>query len=226
MHTHGSAGLSCLDSYAWRRICSSFGSASNDISSALAAVGRRLCSSFVNPDSISALVAYRLIPLNKCPGVRPIGVGEVPRRIIAKAILHTFGKDIEESLQVRTGQACGCEAAVHAMRSIFQDSNTEGCLLVDASNTFNRKAALHNISILCPPLSLILINTYRAPVRMIVVGSGEILSTEGTTQGDPLAMAMYAVAILPLIHKLRKNLPDVKQVCYADDAKVQGRVKS
>ena len=229
MHTHGSAGPSCLDSYAWRRICFSFGSASNDICSALAAVGRRLCSSFMNPDSISALVACRLIPLNKCPGVRPNGVGEVPRRIIAKAILHTVGKDIEEaaaSLQVRTGQDCGCEAAVHAMRSIFQDSNTEGCLLVDASNAFNRKAALHNISILCPQLSPILINTYRAPVRMIVVGSGEILSTEGTTQGDPLAMAMYAVAILPLIHKLRKNLPDVKQVCYADDVKVQGHVKN
>ena len=55
-------------------------------------------------------------------------------------------------------------------------------------------------------------------MRMIVVGSGEISSTEGTTQGDPLAMAMYALAIVPLIHKLRNNSPDVRQVWYADDA--------
>ena len=55
-------------------------------------------------------------------------------------------------------------------------------------------------------------------MRMIVVGSGEISSTEGTTQGDPLAMAMYAFAIVPLIHKLRNNSPDVRQVWYADDA--------
>ena len=123
-------------------------------------------------------------------------------------------------LQVCAGQDGGYEAAVHAMQSIFQDDNTEGCLLVNAFNAFNtlnRKAALHNISIHCPPLSQILINTYSALVRMIVVGSGEIASTEGTTQGDPLAMAMYAVAIVPLIHKLRSNSPDVKQVWFADN---------
>ena len=156
--------------------------------------------------------------------MRPIGVGEVPRRIIAKAILRTIGKDIEEAagpLQVCAGQDGGCEAAVHAMRAIFQDADTEGCLLVDASNAFNslnRRAALHNVCVLCPPLSPVLINTYRDPVRMIVAGSGEISSTEGTTQGDPLAMAMYALATVPLIHLLSNNSPDVKQAWYADDA--------
>ena len=40
----------------------------------------------------------------------------------------------------------------------------KGCLLVDASNAFNslnRRAALHNVSVLCPPLSPVVINTYR-----------------------------------------------------------------
>ena len=55
-------------------------------------------------------------------------------------------------------------------------------------------------------------------MRMIVAGSGEISSTEGTTQGDPLAMAMYALATVPLIHLLSNNSPDVKQAWYADDA--------
>ena len=224
MNTQGSAGLSGLDSFAWRRLCSSFGSASHDLCAALAAVGRRLCTSLVNPESISAFVACRLIPLDKNPGVRPIGVGEVPRRIIAKAILCIIGGDIEKAagpLQVCAGQDGGCEAAVHAMRSIFQDADCEGCLLVDATNAFNsinREAALHNVSVLCPSLSPVLINTYRAPVRMIVVGSGEISSTEGTTQGDPLAMAMYALAVVPLIDKFKNICPNVKQVWYADDA--------
>ncbi len=52
---------------------------------------------FVHPEGLSAFVACRLIPLDKCPGVRPIGVGEVPRRILAKAVLRIVGQDVEEA---------------------------------------------------------------------------------------------------------------------------------
>ena len=100
------------------------------------------------------------------------------------------------------GQEAGVEAAVHAMQSLFEAENTEAVLLVDASNalnSINRKAALHNIRILCPTISTILFNTYQAPAKLFIFG-GEILeSQEGTTQGDPLAMAFYALAVLPLI---------------------------
>ena len=81
------------------------------------------------------------------------------------------------------------------MKNMFDDSDCEAALLVDATNAFNcvnRQAALHNISIFCPAFSTILKNTYAQPVRLFVVGEGEIPSCEGTTQGDPLAMAMYA----------------------------------
>ena len=200
LHTQGAAGLSGLDAYAWRRLCSSFKSTSHDLCHALAAVGRRICSSNIHPDDLSAFVSCRLIPLNKNPGVRPIGVGEVPRRIIAKAILSLFRLDIQDAagpLQVCAGQDGGCEAAVHAMRQFFAEPEVHGALLVDASNAFNtinRQAALHNIKSICPPLYQILVNTYRAPIRCIICGDGEITSSEGTTQGDPLAMAMYALA--------------------------------
>ena len=64
-------------------MCSSFKFASTCISRCRQAI------TLIHPEGLSALVACRLIPLNECPGVRPIGVGEVPRRIIAKAILKT-----------------------------------------------------------------------------------------------------------------------------------------
>ena len=105
-------------------------------------------------------VACRLIPLDKCPGLRPIGIGNVPRRIIAKAILYSVNDGIVSAigpLQTCAGHAAGSEAAVHAMRDVFDADGGEGALLVDASNAFNsinRQAALHNISILCPALYL------------------------------------------------------------------------
>ena len=48
-----------------------------------------------------------------------------------------------------------------------------------------------------------------------------IKSSEGTTQRDPLAMPMYAIATLPLIQRLNK---DGKQVWCADDAASMGKV--
>ena len=98
-------------------MCSSFKSATHDLCKALAAVGRWICTTHVHHEGLEVLVAPRLIPLDKCPGMIPIGVGEVPRRIIAKAVLRVIGRDIEAagSLQVCAGQEGGCEAAVHAM---------------------------------------------------------------------------------------------------------------
>ena len=105
----------------------------------------------------------------------------------------------------------------------FQRYDTEAALLVDASNAFNslnRDAALNNIRFLCPPISTMLINTYRAPTELFIDGE-VIFSREGTTQGDPLAMPMYAIATIPLIQSLPKS---VTQIWYADDAAALGSI--
>ena len=224
MRTRGAGGPSGLDAYAWRRLCSSFSAASNSLCHALADIGRRIATMKVYPEGLSAFVACRLIPLDNCPGVRPIGVGEVPRRIIAKAILTIIGWDMESvagPFQLCAGQDGGCEAAEYTMRNIFDVPETEAVLLVDANNAFNplnRRAALHNISVICPLLANVLANTYQSPVRLFITGDGELSSTEGTTQGDPLPMAMYALAITPLISQLGTSCEDVKQTWHADDA--------
>ena len=85
--------------------------------------------------------------------------------------------------------------------------------------SLNREVALRNIQHLCPSLSVVLINTYREDIDLFVDGA-TLLSTEGTTQGDPLAMAMYGIGILPLIKKLQTC--DVTQTWYADDAAAAG----
>ena len=82
------------------------------------------------------------------------------------------------------------------MGQLFVEEGTDGILLIDASNAFNRmnrSVALHNIQMICKEMSLYIINTYRSPPRLFICGGGEILSQEGTTQGDPLAMPWYSV---------------------------------
>jgi len=226
LRTFGAAGPSGMDAKGWRRICTSFHSASNDLCEAIALFARRVCTTYVSPDILTSFVACRLIALDKCPGVRPIGVCEVVRRIVSKAALFVIRNDIQEaagSRQLCAGQLAGVESAVHAVRSHFTLDDTEAILLVDASNAFNalnRIVALHNIQYICPPLATILINCYRSPAALYI--SGDILySQEGTTQGDPLAMPMYALATLPLIARLPS---DVFQVWYADDACAGGNV--
>ena len=111
--------------------------------------------------------------LDKHPGVRPVGIGEVVSLIIGKAIVVVVGSDVEKvtgALQVCAGQQSGCESAVHAMRLVFQDPNTEA-VLADASNAFNclnRQAALQNIVSLCPSIAPALVNTYRSSAHLFV----------------------------------------------------------
>ena len=228
LRTEGAAGPSGIDALGWRRLYTSFRGASSDLCEALAQLGRRICTTYVDPSGLDAFTACRLMALDKCPGVRPIGIGETARRILGKAILAVIGGDIQDTagaLQMCAGQQSGCEAAVHAMRQIFDDPNTHAVLLVDASNAFNnlnRQTALLNIHLNCPSIAKVLINTYRNNTQLFV-GGETLLSQEGTTQGDPLAMAMYAISTLPLIRRLNQG---IQQAWYADDATAGGDVHS
>ncbi len=110
---------------------------------------------------------------------------------------------------------------------LFKDS-TEAIISVDASNAFNslnRQAALRNIRRIRPPLATILINTHKKPSELFVDRQKTLWSEEGTTQGDPLAIPMYALATVPLIDSLSQQ-QDTKQVWYADDASAAGSLTS
>ena len=217
----GAAGPSGLDAPVWKRLCCSFKSASANLCDALALVARRICTSYVDPIALQPFVACHLISLDKCPGVRPIGIGEVVWRIIGRAIISIIKDDIQAAAgtaQLCAGQEAGCEAAVHTMKQVFKSPDADAIILVDATNAFNtlnRENALRNIQHLCSPIAKALINTYRDDAQLFIDGE-TLMSQEGTTKGDPIAMAMYGIAIIPLIRRLTNE--QVQQVWFADDA--------
>ncbi len=102
--------------------------------------------------------------------------------------MKVFAEDIIESsgcVQICAGHKGGAEAAIHAIRQIFQDDDDDSVLLIDASNAFNslnRKAALHNIGVMCPIVHTFVSNLYQPHARLFVPGGAEISSSEGTTQ--------------------------------------------
>ena len=183
-----------------------------------------------HPSLLEGYTSCRLIPFHKNPGIRPVGVGEVLRRIVGNTIAGFLKEEIKEAagpLQVCAGHSTGSEAAVHAMSQVFVEEGTDGILLIDASNAFNqmnRSIALHNIQVTFKEKLLYIINTYRSPLRLFICGGGEILSQEGTTQGDPLALLWYSVNTSIMIQSLRTSTPGVKQVWLTDDSAGGGRI--
>ena len=89
MRTKCSTGHSGMDAELYRRIlCSKkFNVAGKELRQEIALLARKLSTTTYHPCLIGSFTACRLTPWDKNPGIRPIGVGEVLRRIIGKTVL-------------------------------------------------------------------------------------------------------------------------------------------
>ena len=238
---NGSGGPTHVDADTWKYIlCSkAYGKAPSQLADAMASVAKRLCVEEIHPEILREYNACRLIPLDKGvdkqgnPGVRPIGIGEVFRRIIGKTVVGLLREDIVEAagpLQTCAGLKSGIEASIHATKRLWDETTTEAIIQVDADNAFNRlnrKVALHNIKQICPPFYRYLNNHYQEAARLVVNDNTtyeNLMSEEGCTQGDVAAMALYALGIKPLVDILSAVIDHskCKQSWYADDSSAGG----
>ena len=106
------------------------------------------------------------------------------------------------------------------MKAMYENNDTDAVLLVDAENAFNsmnRKAFLHNIGITCPIIAIFVRD------NLFVIGGTEIQSEEGTTQGDPLGMAIYAIGTTPLLDLLAESTEE-RETAFADDITAAGKI--
>jgi hypothetical protein len=91
------------------------------------------------------LMAGRLLALDKCPGIRPIGIGKTWWQAIVKCILKFAGKDAKETCGIDKlcfGLESGIEGGIHVMNHVWELHSMEeewGFLLIDIFNAFNEQ---------------------------------------------------------------------------------------
>jgi hypothetical protein len=75
-----------------------FKDSSTGLCNAVGVLARRWASEFVDPAGLDALLANRGIAIDKCPGLRPVGVGEILRRIVGKAIMNVTAEEVQSAV--------------------------------------------------------------------------------------------------------------------------------
>ena len=95
----------------------------------MAALTRRLANNIVEWDDIRAMKANKLIALDKFPGVRPIGIGDVAARQCAKAMIYITGGDVQSECladQIYSGLKSGREGCIQSLRKLFNGLAEDG----------------------------------------------------------------------------------------------------
>ena len=232
---HGAAGLCGTDSRALSFWLLGYKDLSSSLRTALARLAEWMANSLVDWAAIRALMSNRLIALDKAPGVRPIGIGQIWRRTIAKCVLRATGDSAATASgadQLCVGLSVGAEAAVHTAQTLWRahaDEADYGFLLIDARNAFNemdRSMMLWNVRHLWPQGAVFAFNCYRHHALLIVHDSGgrafSLHSKIGVTQGCPLAMILCGLGLLPMIRELKARHPTVVAPWFADDGLAAG----
>jgi hypothetical protein len=232
----GSSGLSGFDSSALKNVLLMHGQASSRLRVVIAQFCEWLSNETPPFAAFRAALANRLIAMDKSPGVRPVGIGDVWRRLIAKCVLVGAGHSATTSCgsdQLCAGLRAGTDGAIHGISTLYDEleasDSDSGFLLIDANNAFNeinRINMLWTIRHEWPAGARFAYNCYSHHSLLIVRNPGGIaifiFSKEGVTQGDPIAMFCYGIGILPMIRQLKTKYPELRQPWYADDAGALG----
>ena len=144
MKTKGSHGPSGRDR---RHLLFAFGKSSSDLRKTVANLAIRIVTERLY--LLTSCNACKLIALDKCPEVRPIGIGELMRRIIGRTFSSCIKDDLRligENFEMCLGQKSGIEHAIHALRKTYGDSDYDAILLIDAQNALTVSSPLTTLS--------------------------------------------------------------------------------
>ena len=187
---------------------------------------------------LDAYLTAALIPILKSPAstdVRPVAIGETIIKIAGRCIVKISRQKINAKLmsgfQLGEGVPAGLEASTHSVRLILDRNPTFLALSLDMRNAFNtiRRADIAEQLVkqgfpeLIPYFKMCYDKTSKLRVRMgHGVPSEEVISAEGTRQGDPLAGTFFNLGFLHILLGLIQRHPSVTPFGIHDDVTLVG----
>eukprot|EP00957_Ditylum_brightwellii_P120365 9184134-Ditylum_brightwellii.AAC.2 len=199
-----------------------YGVVSHKLREVIAKCARWVGNTFPSWAALCAFVSSCLIGLDKCPGTQPVDIGGILLRLVGKSILSVGGEEVKTACganQLCSGLRAGIEGGIHMMGLLWEEFGEEegwGILLVDAWNAFNElnhKAMLWHVHHYWPSGCQYAFNIYWHWKISVFQGTEEVVfSKEGVTQGDPMAMFLYALGVLPIILQLKHHQQDIESL--------------
>ena len=181
------------------------------------------------PNQIRPLLSCsKLIALNKGGGrVRPIGIGNVLRKLAAKCLgtkhLDSF-KGYLGAQQCGVATPSGIEKILAGVRHHW-NGGKDTIISVDCSNAFNtvsRLAIYDQLQRHFPGLVPFFSLFYKEKGLLFTSSGDTLLSSAGVTQGCPLSPAFFALAIQPSLEMARAQFPNCIIYAYLDDIIIIG----
>ena len=93
----GGAGPGGTDSVSLQHWLLRFGATSRELRLIVAEFGEWICNGQPPWAAYRAMISGRLIALDKIPRIRPVGIGETWRRLLAKCLLRVTGQEAKAS---------------------------------------------------------------------------------------------------------------------------------
>ncbi|CAI5963220.1 unnamed protein product, partial [Closterium sp. NIES-65] len=168
-------------------------------------------------------------------GVRPIAVGEVFPRLLARCLAVDYHDAIIRHLkpkgQFGAGARNGAETVIHGVRAALKANPTWGVLQIDVKNAFNSvcRQALFKELVKGPFVGMtpFLRTLYGSPSPLLYRADATrhtLWSRTGVRQGDPLGPFLYALAQQPALEAVKAAHRDVFLCSYADDTYLLGEL--
>lgn len=192
---------------------------------------------------VSSLISCRLVAIGKQNGgIRPIALIDTVLKLATSfsftLVIDPLTKLLENENQFGLTEG-GAEKIIHQSRLMLRTDQNLCAVQIDCTNAFNtvsRQAMIDSLfshKELAPIFPIVRMCYERSSSLFFALPSKtrdtvevhRLKSKSGCRQGDVLGPALFALALHPVLRKLRAKFPAVTFLAYLDDITVIGRAE-